>query len=105
MENKESWMDEITIDTLPTYELQLLAERCGLDVVKTILDEATGLIIQVPTNPFRKAKANYIIKKYDGTTKSISRLAMECDVSIPYIKKLLKENGKIKSNTNFILPN
>lgn len=96
MENKEPWIDEFNIETLPTYELQLLAEKCGLDVVKKIIEEATGLIIQIPTNPFRKAKANYILKKYDGTTKSILRLAIECDVSIQYIKKLLKDNGKIK---------
>lgn len=100
MENKEPWIDEFTIETLPTYELQLLAERCGIDVVKKVIEEATGLIIQIPTNPFRKAKANYILKNYDGTIKSILRLAVDCDVSVQYIKKLLKEKGKLKQNTN-----
>lgn len=94
MEKKEPWIDEFTIETLPTYELQMLAERFGLDFVKKLLDEVTGLIIQIPTNPFKKAKANYILKKYDGTTKSILKLATECDVSIRYIKTLLRENGK-----------
>lgn len=96
MEKKEPWIDEFTIETLPTYELQMLAEHFGLDFVKKLLDEVTGLIIQIPTNPFKKAKANYILKKYDGTTKSILRLATECDVSIRYIKTLLKEHGKYK---------
>lgn len=94
MENKEPWIEEFTIETLPTYELQMLADHFGLDFVKKLLDEVTGLIIQIPTNPFKKAKANYILKKYDGTTKSILKLATECDVSIRYIKTLLRENGK-----------
>ena len=92
--NKEPWENEITIETLPTYELQLLAERCGLDVVKKIIEEAPGLIIQVPTNPFRKARVNYILKQYDGTGKSILKLATDCNVTVQYIKKLIKENQK-----------
>lgn len=100
MDNKEPWLSELSIDTLPTYELQILADKFGLEFVRTLLDVATGLIIQIPTNPFKKAKANYILKNYDGTTKSILRLAIECDVSIRYIKTLLKENGKYKPNTN-----
>ncbi len=96
MENKELWLSEFNIETLPTYELQLLAERCGIDVVKNIIEEATGLIIQIPTNPFRKAKANYILKHYDGSTKSVLRLAVDCDVSVQYVKKLLKSNNKFK---------
>ena len=96
MENKEPWLSEFCIETLPTYELQLLAERCGLDVVKKILDEAAGLIIQVPTDPFKKAKLNYILNNYDGTPNSISRLAADCNKSKRYIKIMLRENGKYK---------
>jgi hypothetical protein len=95
--NKEPWENEITIDTLPTYELQFLAERFGLDVAKKIIEEAAGLIIQVPTNPFKKAKLNYILKNYDGTSKSISKLATDCNITTRHIKTLLRENGKYKN--------
>lgn len=94
--DKEPWMRELCIDTLPNIELEILAENCGLDFVKELMVNGTGNYIQIPANPFRKTKEQYILKNYDGTSKSIIKMAVECDVSVIYIRKLLKRKGLYK---------
>lgn len=82
------WINNLTADVLPNEDLKIVAELIGLDVAIKMMDEIPGLIINIPKNGFRKARESYIAKNYDGGKKSRIKLALECEVTEGYIRKI-----------------
>ncbi len=89
----QPWLHTIKEEDLPTDELQLMAQACGMDTVITALSELSGLTIRIPTKGIVKLRNEYIKKQCDGTKSSIIKLAREFELDQRYIRQILtKEN-------------
>jgi len=86
------WIQNLTADNLPNEDLKLIAELIDLDVAIKMMDLLPGVIINIPKNGFRKARAKYIAQNYDGTKKSRLKLIFECGVTENYINSIAKQH-------------
>lgn len=99
---KEKWIKEIRPEDMPSENLRLIADFCGVDTAINLMQNMAGINVYIPNTALTQLKARYIKKKYDGTRDCANRLALELGVSINYIYKILKapaeEDGKRQIN-------
>lgn len=88
------WIKEITYETLPNEDLQIVASVLGFETAIKMMFEMAGSTISVPKAGPLKAKTNYILKHYDGTKHSRFNLAQACNVTEGYVYKVIRENIK-----------
>ncbi len=90
--NNKHWLDNIKQEDLMNLDMQLVAERCGIDVAISLLKNMQGETIRIPTKSFLNLRNHYIKTCYDGTKSSIYNLVKEFDLSEKYIKHLIKKS-------------
>lgn len=81
-------------DLLPNEDTLFVAQTCGLDTAISLINELPGMIISIPTRPYKKLIEKYILDTYDGTRKSIQKIHHHCHVSERYIRDVLKRQEK-----------
>jgi hypothetical protein len=81
-------------DLLPNEDTLFVAQTCGLETAISLINELPGMIISIPTRPYKRLIEKYILETYDGTRKSIQKIQHSCNVSERYVRDVLKRNGK-----------
>ncbi len=90
-------LENITPEDMPTENMQLVAEVCGVDTAINLLENMPGINVYVPCSGIKNLVNKYIIENYDGTRAGANKLALECKVSINHIYKLLKQKTEIEN--------
>ena len=83
--------EQITSEDMPTENMKIIAETCGIDIAIKILKNLGGLSLYIPSSGISLIHNKYILKRYDGTRDCANRLALELGVSINYVYKILKQ--------------
>ena len=86
----KNWTKDIKTEDMPTEDLKLIAERCGLDVAIKLIEHLPGIQLYISSSAVQKMQEGYIRKTYDGSRQSANRLALECAVSVNHIYNVLK---------------
>jgi len=89
-----TWENNLSMNDLPNEDIRIIADYYGIDFAVKIMNDLPGLIINIPSNALKKIRNNYICRNYDGTKKSRMKLALECDVTEAYIKRLVWLNKR-----------
>ncbi|MBR3674292.1 MAG: hypothetical protein IKN65_08510 [Clostridia bacterium] len=92
MTKKRPWMKYITKDDMPNDDLLTFSDYVGIEETVDIVLALPGLIIPIPRKPFRIAKERYIIDNFNGTKYSINQLALDCDMSVKQVYKILRKH-------------
>lgn len=91
---KKPWLENVTEDDMPNDELKYLACILGIPATLELIDQAPGIIINIPKNAFKLLKDKYILNNYDGTKLCMVKMAIELNVTERYIYRILKTHGK-----------
>jgi len=85
--------DEVTTEDL-TPDLQILANQCGMDTLRTLLRNYGGLSIYIP----RISRLDNFISKYlnGNRSKSMKQLAVDLGVSEQFVRGFKRH--RLKSN-------
>ena len=98
MENSEmqAWLNDLTIEEIemPNDDIKEISERYGINFALQLMEDMSGILINVPKTGLNKLRNIYICKHYDGSKKSRMSLARECNVTENYIKQLVSKNRK-----------
>lgn len=70
--------ENLTIDDMPTFDMRLIAERCGLDVALSVMLNLAGGRFFVPVNWSKRIAERYIA---DNASKPVNQLAIETGFS------------------------
>lgn len=87
----EKWIKDIKPEDMPTENLRLIAESCGVEATIKLIEGIGGISVYIPSSAKTQIKTNYILKKYDGTRDCVNRLAIELGVSANYIYKIVNK--------------
>ncbi|OGI25437.1 MAG: hypothetical protein A2287_03430 [Candidatus Melainabacteria bacterium RIFOXYA12_FULL_32_12] len=90
----EIWEKSLTIEDLPSEDLKIVADLYGVEFALKLMNDLPGVIINVPSNALKKIRNRYICRNYDGSKKSRMTLALECDVTEGYIKRIVWLNKR-----------
>jgi len=85
---------DLNIEDMPTGDMQLIAESCGLDVAIKLMREMGGMSIYIPKYPYFKLIERILSEKRIINYK---KLAMLFGVTERYVLKILsqkRENDK-----------
>ena len=88
----KSWLEDLSNIELPNEEIQHLAELYGIEFAVKLMQDFSGVLINVPKKGLIKIRNQYICRNYDGSKNSRTRLAFEFDLTEGYIKQLVSTN-------------
>jgi hypothetical protein len=79
-----------------TEDLTLIAEAMGLDVVRNLMRQLSGLYVYVP----RISRLERFVRRYmeENSHKPFKEIALDLNVSSQYLWKLRRTSKPIKSN-------
>lgn len=95
-----AWEKNLTIEDLPNEDIRIIADFYGIDLAVKLMNDLPGIIINVPSNALKKIRNNYICRNYDGSKKSRMLLALECDVTEGYIKRIVWLNKRKEQSSD-----
>lgn len=98
MNKKLDWLDEIEFESMLTGDMKLIVERCGMDVLKSLLIGVPKIHVYMSEKPLVEAQKKYIDKHYrQGNAKEI---AAKLGVSERFVyqthRQILNERRKRK---------
>ncbi|HSA05714.1 MAG TPA: hypothetical protein P5556_00885 [Candidatus Gastranaerophilales bacterium] len=82
------WQQNLNLEDLPNEDIRIIADLYGIEFALTLLNDLPGVVINIPSNALKKIRNSYICRNYDGSKKSRMQLALECEVTECYIKRL-----------------
>lgn len=88
------WIQSVTPDDMPNDDLKFIAQKAGVQSALALLFYTPGLTVNIPKNPFKIMKKEYIKNNYDGTKYMLNKLAVECGCSQRYIYKIVKQDSE-----------
>ena len=86
------WLKDITIEDMPTPDMEMVAHICGLDTAVLLMKSFAGVQLNVPKLWSKGLIERRILKEYDGS--NINRLIIRYGVSRRYVYKVLQEHRK-----------
>lgn len=89
---EKDWLKDITIEDMPTSDMEIVAHVCGLEAAVLLMRSFAGSQLNVPKLWYKGLIARKIIKEYDGN--NIHRLTQRYGVSRAYVYKILQEHRK-----------
>ncbi len=98
MANNLDWLEEIEFKDLLTGDMKLIADRCGEDVLKTLMEKVPKIHVYMSEKPLVEAQKRYIAEHFkQGKAKEI---ATKIGVSEMFVYKTHKEiiNSRKSSN-------
>lgn len=92
----QAWLNDLTIEEIemPNDDIKEISERYGINFALQLMEDMSGILINVPKTGLNKLRNIYICKHYDGSKKSRMSLARECNVTENYIKQLVSKSRK-----------
>lgn len=84
----------ISIDDMPSETFELIADNCGLNVAVSLLKNASGLTIFVPSNGFEALERRIILREYDGSAVTIKKLALRLNLTEKTVRNYIA-NGRL----------
>lgn len=89
MSNKLDWLNDIEFEDLFSGDMKLIADKCGIDVLLSLLTNVPHIHVYLSEAPLMEARKRYIEKHYrQGNAKLI---AVTLGVSEFYVYKTHKE--------------
>lgn len=85
----ETWERNLTLEDLPSEDIKIIADLYGMEFAIKFMSDLSGVMINVPSCALKKIRNNYICRNYDGTKKTCMSLALECNVTEAYIKRIV----------------
>jgi len=83
------WLKDITIDDMPTPDMEMVAHVCGLETAVLLMRSFAGAQLNIPKLWFKAVIERKIVEEFDGD--NINRLTTRYGVSRAYVYKLLQE--------------
>lgn len=91
------WLDEIDLDDILTGDMKIIRDRCGMDVLKSLLANIPKINIYLSEKPLVQAQKRYIEKHYHSMpTKQI---AVRLGVSERFVFKTHREIVRAKQKS------
>jgi Mor family transcriptional regulator len=88
---QEKWYKDLKPSDITTSkDLKLVADYCGIETVIKLLENLSGLSFYVSEKTLVELKSKYIKEKFDGTRDCANRLALDLNVSINHVYKILQ---------------
>lgn len=84
------WAKNLAADDMPTSDLRMIANLCGVEVAVKLVENLAGLPIYIPSSAVKTLQRQYIRKSFDGTSQKAKELALECGVSLAYIYNVVR---------------
>lgn len=73
MHKNLDWLDEVEFEEHLTGDMKLIADRCGIDVLKSLLSGVPKIHVYMSEKPIVEAQRRYIAKNYrQGNAKEIA---------------------------------
>ncbi|MHB9155657.1 MAG: Mor transcription activator family protein [Endomicrobiales bacterium] len=88
------WLKDITIDDMPTADMEMVAHVCGLETAVLLMKSFAGAQLNIPKLWFKAVIERKIVQEYDGV--NINRLTKRYGVSRAYIFKVLQESRRCR---------
>jgi len=89
MANNLDWLEEIEFKDLLTGDMKLIADRCGEDVLKALMEKVPKIHVYMSEKPLVEAQKRYIAEHFkQGNAKEI---ATKIGVSEMFVYKTHKE--------------
>lgn len=93
------WLDEIDWQDLLDKDTALIAERCGPDVLRSLLDELPNMSLYISEKPLNDARRRWIRKKaaeahQRGEQLDIKRTARYLEISTRFVELALATTEK-----------
>lgn len=102
MSNNLEWIKQIEYDDLITGDMKLIAERCGEDVLFSLLSNIPSIHVYLSEAPLNAARRRYIEKYYrQGNAKE---LAVTLNVSEYFVYKVQREIIKQRQQDSALKP-
>lgn len=89
---KKKWLDDLKPEDMPTSDLKLVAETCGVETAIQLLEHMPGISIYIPKLERTDLVKSYIIKNFNGSTESAKRLALDLNLSVNHIYNIVHRN-------------
>ena len=86
------WLKDITIEDMPTPDMEMIAHVCGLETAILLMRSFAGAQLNIPKLWFKAVVDRKIVEEFDG--KNINRLTMRYGVSRAYVYKVLQEKRR-----------
>ena len=83
------WLKDITIDDMPTPDMEMVAHVCGLETAVLLMRSFAGAQLNIPKLWFKAVIERKIVEEFDGD--NINRLTTRYGVSRAYVYKVLQE--------------
>ncbi len=83
------WLKDITIDDMPTPDMEMVAHVCGLETAILLMRSFAGAQLNIPKLWFKAVIERKIVEEFDGD--NINRLTTRYGVSRAYVYKVLQE--------------
>ena len=87
----------ITIDDMPNQDMIDIARTCGIDAAIKLLQNFSGIRINIPSNGFTKIEKKIILDEYDGYAQTIKKLASRLGMTEKTVRDVLSKKGTIPS--------
>ncbi len=84
----KSWERNLTLEDLPSEDIRIIADFYGVRFALRLMKDLPGVTISIPSSGLKKIRNDYICRNYHGSKKSRLKLALECEVTECYIKRL-----------------
>jgi Mor family transcriptional regulator len=88
------WLKDITIEDMPTPDMEMVAHVCGLEIAVLLMRSFAGAQLNIPKLWFKAVVDRKIVEEFDG--KNINRLTMRYGVSRAYVYKVLQEKRRAR---------
>ncbi len=96
MANNLDWLEEIEFKDLLTGDMKLIADRCGEDVLKALMEKVPKIHVYMSEKPLVEAQKRYIEQNFkQGNAKEI---ATKIGVSEMFVYKTHKEIIRKRQN-------
>ncbi len=83
------WLKDITIEDMPTPDMEMIAHICGLEATVLLLMSCAGAKLKVPKFWYKAVVDRKIVQEFDG--RNVSQLQKRYGVSRAYVYKVLQE--------------
>jgi len=90
----QAWLEDLSGIVMPNEDIQHFAELYGTEFAVKLMQDFSGILINVPKKGLIKIRDQYICRHYDGSKISRRRLAFEFDLTEGYIKQLVSKTRK-----------
>lgn len=90
------WIKNISIDTIPSEQMQMIAEHCGIADAVSLMQHLPGIEIYVPAAGKKRIEQQYIHENYNGTNASTIAVKLGLD------REKVKHLAKLELNTQVL---